>query len=126
MQITSIKKGNHNHSEWKKALSFYKDEIHVFKNRLTEVAQKYTNKEIMQQVEHFENQFLLQSENIDILQHEINLHLNAIANDVKEKAGHISNAQIADDDRLNNQFESEKKVFAELKTEFMYFLSKVM
>lgn len=76
----------------------------------------------MQQGEHFENQFLLQSENIDILQHVINLHLNAIASEVKEKAAPISNAQIADDDRQNNQFESEINIFYRIKNKIYAFL----
>jgi len=126
MQPTSIKKGTGNYGEWKSTLSFYKDELVIFKNRLTEIVQKNNGKEIMQQVEHFENQFLVQSEKIDILQHDINVHLNTMAQDVQQHAGHISTAALAEDSKLREQFESESRIYEALKTEFMQFLSKVM
>jgi hypothetical protein len=126
MQTTSsITPGSH-YGEWKNALSFYKDELHVFKNRLTEIVSKNNGKEIMKTVEHFENQFLLQAENIDILQHDINTHVSAMAGELKEHTGHISSGQLAEDAQLKDRVESESKVFAELKEEFMRFLSKVM
>jgi len=80
----------------------------------------------MQLVEHFENQFLVQSENIDILHHDINAHINAMVHDVQDHAGHISAAALAVDSKLRDQFESESRIFEGLKTEFMKFLSKVM
>jgi hypothetical protein len=126
MQTTSIKTNGNHYNEWKNALSFYKDELHVFKNRLTEIVAKNNGKEMMKSVEHFENQFLLQSENIDILQHDISTHINAMAGEIKEHAGHISAPQLATDAQLKDRVESETKVFTELKQEFMAFMSKVM
>lgn len=126
MQTTSIKAAGSSYGEWKSNLSFYKDELNVFKKRLTEIVAKNNGKEIMRQVEHFENQFLLQGENIDILQHDISTHLGSMAAEAKEHAGHISTAQIAVDAQLKDRVESEAKVFAELRDEFMHFLSVVM
>ena len=40
--------------DWKRELSFYKDEMGILKNRLLEVASKNTGKEILISVEHFE------------------------------------------------------------------------
>ncbi len=126
MQTTSIKAAGSSYGEWKSNLSFYKDELSVFKKRLTEIVSKNNGKEIMQQVEHFENQFLLQAENIDILQHDINTHLGSMAAEAKEHAGHISTGQLAADVQLKDRVDSEARVFAELRDEFMRFLSVVM
>ena len=40
MQTTSIKTATENHEGWKETLGFFKDELNIFKNRLTEVAAK--------------------------------------------------------------------------------------
>jgi hypothetical protein len=126
MQSTSITSGEHHYAEWKKDLGFYQDELKVFTNRLTEVAAKNTGRETMQMVEHFQNQFIIQSENIDILLHDLKLHVSAVAQDVQEHAGHVSRDRLAMDGVLKDRVDAETHVFGELKTEFMQFLSKVM
>jgi hypothetical protein len=126
MQTTSIKNVSHNHEEWKNALGFYKDELTIFKNRLAEVASKNTAKETMQMVEHFQNQFLIQGENIDILRHDINGHLNRMAKEAHLYAGHIDKDEIPLHFLLKDRFEDEQKVYNGLKEEFQQFLSRVM
>ena len=49
--------------EWTSNLSFYKDEIKIMENRLVEITSKNTSKEILAQVEHFQNQLIIQKEN---------------------------------------------------------------
>jgi hypothetical protein len=126
MQTTSVKNVTNEHAGWKSALGFYKDELAIFKNRLTEVAGKNTSKETMQMTEHFQNQFLIQTENIDTLQHDINEHLNAMVKEAQNDAGHLSKEQLVAHAKLKSRFESEQKVFAGIKKEFNAFLSKVM
>ena len=126
MQTTNIKKIDNHYSEWKSLLGFYKDELEVFKNRLNEVAEKNTSREIMQMTEHFQNQFLIQAENIDILLHDINEHLHLLANDVLRHGGHINKDEMMTRDLLKSGVEKEQEIFRQIKTEFMRFLSKVM
>ena len=123
---TSIKKITGNHEEWKNTLGFYKDELNVFKHRLIEIVAKNTGKEIMQMVEHFQNQFLVQSENIDILRHDINEHLKRMATEIQLHAGHIDKEELPVHFLLKDRYENEQKIFTELKEEFQQFLSKVM
>jgi hypothetical protein len=112
--------------EWQSTLGFYKDELAIFKNRLTEVAAGNTAKETMQMVEHFQNQFLIQSESIDILHHDINEYQNAIAKQIQQHAGHVNVMQLSSSALLKNRFENEKKIFTDIKKQFAGFLSKVM
>ena len=123
---TSIKNTTTNHDEWRKTLDFYKDELSVFKNRLIEVASKNTGQETMQMVEHFQNQFLVQSENIDILRHDISEHLKKMAAEIQLHGGHIDKGDIPVHFLLKERFENEQKIYNELKEEFQQFLSKVM
>jgi hypothetical protein len=126
MQTTNIKKVSNEYAEWQSTLGFYKDELAIFKNRLTEVAAKNTAKEIMQMVEHFQNQFLIQSESIDILHHDINEYQNGMAKEIQQHAGHVNTTQLSSRTLLKNRFENEEKVFTGIKKEFAGFLSKAM
>ncbi|GAB2816661.1 hypothetical protein [Ferruginibacter profundus] len=126
MQTTSIKKVSGNHDEWKNTLGFYKDELMICKKRLLEVVSKNTGKEIMQMVEHFQNQFLVQSENIDILSHDINEHMKRMATEIQSHAGHVDKEELPVHFLLKDRFETEQKVFTHLKEEFQQFLAKVM
>ena len=126
MQTLSIKNIDNRHSEWKSVLGFYKDELKLFKNWLEEVALKNTSKEIMQMTEHFQNQFLIQAESIDILLHDINEHLHLLANNIQQHAGHIDKEQMEVRDILQSRFKKEQHIFREIKAEYMRFLSKTM
>ncbi len=126
MQTPTIKKTDNENPAWQNTLGFYKDELDIFKKRLAEVAAKNTAKEILQMVEHFQNQFLIQTENIDILHHDIDEYRNAVAKEIQQHAGHVNAVQLATHDVLKSRFENEEKVFTDFKKEFAVFLSKVM
>jgi hypothetical protein len=114
------------HIEWKSNLGFCQDELKIFKERLDEVAGKNTGKEIMQMVEHFQNQFLIHSEAIDVLLHDINENLALAASEAEQRAGHISKDKISVHDSIRERVENEMQIFKDLKGTFTAFLSKVM
>jgi hypothetical protein len=126
MQVTSSKQLSNEHAEWKSTLGFYKDELVIFKQRLTEVSGKNTGKEIMQLAEQFQNQFLIHGENIDTIRHDINTHLNRMAAEMQEQAGHISQEQLAVHEQLKERVRMADKLFTEMKHEFALFLAKVL
>ena len=61
------------HLDYLNRLEFYTEEIAILKERLSEVTSKNTDKEVLKQVEHFQNQFI-QRNNIDELKHTIKIH----------------------------------------------------
>lgn len=126
MQTTSVKKIDNKHIEWKKSLGFYKDELIILNKRLTEIAERNTGKDVMQMVERFQNQFLVQSENIDILQHDINEHITAIAQESLYNAGHINKNQVDTHQVLQERVEQQEIIFNDIKDDFMKFLCKRM
>ncbi len=126
MQTTSVSNMGNDHIEWKSNLGFCQDELKIFKERLDEVAGKNTGKEIMQMVEHFQNQFLIHSEAIDVLLHDINENLALAASEAEQRAGHISKDKISVHDSIRERVENEMQIFKDLKGTFTAFLSKVM
>lgn len=115
------------HSEWLKALEFYKDDLNILKERLTEIAGKNTGKDAEAQMEHYENQLKVQLQNIDNLHHEILANLSKTAAQAQENtAGYVDAALIKADDLQKEAFTAIEKVINELRQDFNAFAAKWM
>ena len=112
--------------EWTSNLLFYKDEMKVMENRLAEIASKNTSKEILAQVEHFQNQLIIQKENIEILTHEININNHIINYEIEKNIIAIDHRSIKDHCALRDNVKSFESNFITFKVEFNAFLSKWM
>jgi hypothetical protein len=117
------------HSEnqdWLKRLDFYKEEIVILKERLDEVTSKNNAAEFLKDVEHFQNQFIVQRNNIDELGHSIKMNEQRLVNEVN------ANPIAVDHRKVENHVSEEdfigyfEKNFAELRIEYNKFLSKWM
>lgn len=114
------------HKEWLNKLSFYKDDLQVMQNRLDEIVSRNTSKELMVNLEHFQNQLIIQHEQIDILKHEINEHEKSIEKSI------IDNPVASDHRKMNDHSEYRDKMlrfedlFHELRKDLMSFVAKWM
>jgi hypothetical protein len=63
MNYTSVAHCGHEHQEWIKAMDFYKDDLQLLQKRLMEIAGKNNGHDTMAEVEHFQNQFIVQRNN---------------------------------------------------------------
>ncbi len=123
----SITHMNNAHSDWVRALQFYRDEVKVLSSRLTEIATKNTGKEVMVEVEHFENQFRIQLENIHDLSHEIKANIALIAHEAKaNSAGYIDGILFTRHNELATKFFTEEKIINELRHSFNQFAAEWM
>ena len=114
------------HVHWRRELSFWEDEIKSFKNRLEELVMRWTDKDVMAQLEHYQNQFIRQNEVIDGLQHQINVHeTNMSEHDIKHEDV-LDCSLVKNHIEFRNKMETQRKIFEELKKEFFNFLSKYM
>lgn len=114
------------HKIWLNKLAFYKDEILIMQNRISEVAKKNTSKEVRSFVEHFQNQLIVQKEQIDILHHEIINHENSIEEKSNKKSVVSGNKKFFDHSTQREKIEIFEKQFNELRKELIHFLSKWM
>jgi hypothetical protein len=114
------------HKEWLNKLSFYKDDLQIMQNRLNEIVSRNTSKELMVNLEHFQNQLIIQHEQIDILKHEINEHEKAIEKSI------IDNPVASDHRKMNDHTEYRDKMirfedlFHDLRKDLMSFVAKWM
>src|SRR6476661_6091400 len=84
------------HSEWLRTLDFYKEELAILQKRLDEVASKNTAPDAMAKLEQFQNQFIVQRNNIDEYKHSIHEHAHQVYEDLTRHAGKVEETLIDD------------------------------
>jgi hypothetical protein len=109
---------------WLKDLAFYKDELGTFVKRLEEVAALNNKKEILAQVEHFQNQFIRQNELIDLMKHDFNEKEKGLVSNVLSNPVASDRVIYQEPKELIDTFETFERIYRDLKIEFESFLSK--
>jgi predicted RNA-binding protein len=112
------------HRDWISKLKFYEDEILILKNRLSEIVSKNSQKDVLAQAEHFQNQFVVQKENIDEISHSITVDEDMIQKAVDKKPKDIGQLNTEPHSKEKVEMESFEKNFNELRAEFNKFASK--
>lgn len=126
MTYTTVAHCGTDHSQWIKGLEFYDEELDTLEKRLMEIVQKNNGSEVMASVEHFQNQFMVQRNNIDELLHAIHEHDKTVAKEAQDHAGKMRATEVDHHNQLKEQVESFEKIFNDLRHEYNRFLSKWM
>lgn len=114
------------HQQWKGELAFWKDELKSFNNRLFELVTRWTNKDVLAKLEHYQNQFVLHDAVIEDLQETIEEHETRIAGQSKSGSGALDTQLSKKHIEFRNSIETQRQIYAELKKEFFRFLTKYM
>ncbi len=123
---SSLNTLHHQNNDWLRVLEFYKEELSILTSRLEEVASKNTGKEILEQVEHFQNKFVILREQLDVLKHDINTRNEEVTELAKTRPEHIDEKFTSVNDRLLNRVKDFLHSIADTRYEFNNFLVKVM
>ncbi len=110
------------HLDYLNRLEFYTEEIAILKERLSEVTAKNTDKEVLKQVEHFQNQFIIQRNNIHELKHNIKIHENKLQMEVAKNPTAVDHRKVIVDDKTQDFMRYFEQNFNELRKEFNLFL----
>ena len=111
------------HQLWTSEAKFYVDELKIYQKRLAEVASKNTKEDVRKQVEHFQNQFSIQKEQLDILSHRVNEHEEWLAKYATNHPVAIDHKLFPDHESMHEKMDTFRKIYSELKKEFNHFLS---
>ena len=84
MERQKIYKQHEENKKWMNDLLFFQDELKVMSRRLSEIAAKNTSKEVLAQLEHFQNQAIVQQNNIDELKHHLNVGNDHLRNEIEK------------------------------------------
>jgi hypothetical protein len=112
------------HTAWVKELAFYKEELQFFRARLEEVAMRYTSAEVLKGIEHFQNQFYIQSNHLDTLLHDINAHESNIAEYAEEHPIAVDHVLFTDHKPLRECVEIHRDLWSSMKKEYQSYLAK--
>lgn len=110
------------HLSWLSEAKFYADELGIFQKRLEEVASKNTDTAIKAQIEHFQNQFIIQQDQMANLNHEAKIHEEWLANYAKENPVAVDHHLFADHQATHAKIDAFKKIYTDIKEEFNHFL----
>ncbi len=126
MKEINIKHITNLHSDALRGLDFYKQEITILKKRLEEIAADNTGQEAAERVEYFQNQFLIQNNNIDELKHGIHENIQNVEDQIRQSGAYVKVNTVGENLELYDQYISLEKVINEVRHEFNRFASKWM
>jgi len=111
-------------TEWTSKLNFYKDEIKIIKGRLEEVAAKNSSKEVLAQVERFQNQMIIQRNNIDEALHAVKINEEKLQAEINENPVAVDHRSVEYHAIEKDMVDSFEKNFNELRSEFNEFVGQ--
>lgn len=114
------------HVQWNRELFFWEDELKSFNNRLEELVTRWTDKNILARLEHYQNEFILHSRIRDELQQTIEIHEMNLAELTKRKRDVLDIQRVKQHIEFRDKMERQRQLYAELKKEFFRFLSETM
>jgi hypothetical protein len=114
------------HVQWNSELSFWEDELKSFNKRLEELVTRWTDKDVLAQLEHYQNEFILHDKRIDELQEAIEVHEARMAGLSKTETDALDTNFVKKHIEFRNKMETQRQIYADLKKEFFRFLSKYM
>ena len=112
------------HREWLNKIDFYYDDLKIMRHRLEEVAARNTDKSLMAQVEHFQNQFVIQRNELDGMKHAIHQAESGIAENVAQNGTAVNRRSMPDNVSMRDRIERFEKLFLRLRKELMTFVAK--
>ena len=106
---------------WRETLRSFKDEFGRFKNRLQDLAGRQTQRDVLLEVEHLDNQFHIQLINIHDLKQSIKIHQRQIDAGMAANNGTVSDEILAHHENLFDDYQQLENTLQELRQEFNHF-----
>lgn len=117
---------HHQGNDWLRELEFYKQELAILTSRLQEIAKRNTNKNVLAEVEKYQDRFILLREQIDTLHHNIGKRETNLEQQAKMSPEHITEKQNEPADSLLSQMKDFSTSIADTRFEFNRFLQRTM
>ncbi len=111
---------------WLNTLHFYKDDLTILKKHLEALVSKNNTSEFLKMVEHFQNQFIIQRNNIDEIFHAVKMNENLLEKEVKQNPVALDRRKTEYHEKEKDLVESFEKNFNQLRKEFISFCATWM
>lgn len=114
------------HAAWINKLKFYRDEIVILEKQLEEISSKNNRKDVLAMVDHFQNQFLIQKNNINNILHVVKRDEKKLILEIAGNPVAVDHRETDDHSKERDQVQTFEKTFNELRAEFKGFAAKWM
>jgi len=114
------------HKEWNNKLDFYKEDIAILEKRLEELVSKNTDQSIRAEIEKYQNQFIIQKNNIDQIQHIINQDEKEIVKEINDNPVAVDHRKKEDHSKERDLVETFEQKLNGLRSDFNSFSAKWM
>lgn len=114
------------HENWNRELLFWEDELTSFQNRLDELVLRWTAKEVLAEVEKFQNHIIVHREAIVSIKNQIELHETNMADHYKKDEDVLNKDLVSKHELLRYKIEIQRNLFNEFKGNFFRFLTKYL
>lgn len=114
------------HEHWRSELFFWKDEIRSFNNRLEELVIRWTDKEVLARLEHYQNLFILHERRIEEFLESIEKHEHLMAGKSMEGEISMDTVMVKNHMEYRNKMQLQRDIFRDLKKEFFAFLTRYL
>jgi hypothetical protein len=114
------------HEHWRSELLFWKDEMRSFNNRLEELVLRWTDKDVLAQLEHYQNEFILHEGRINEFLEGIETHEHRMAGKSKMGEDSMDTVLVKNHLEFREEMEVQRDMFHKLKKEFFTFLIRYM
>jgi hypothetical protein len=111
------------HKLWLNELKFASDELIIYEHYLEDLVQRHDQKEMLAQLEQYQNQFIREKEIIDILNHDIQKHEHKLVEFARLHPKFYDRFEMEDHEGLRESMERFRKIFHDLKANFFKFMS---
>ena len=112
--------------DWRRELQFFRDELVILRKRLDEVAARNTSKDIMVEVEHYENKFKVMAQDYDELIHDVGVMETSLKGAAVSKPDFINTKMVDTNGRVEALMRIVSSDFYETRHSFYEFLVKVL
>ena len=125
MPEVKLKQLQYESETWKRLLSFMMDENVHLKNRLSEILKNSFDRNLLEEIENFQNRFIKEDSWIGLLRHDVVEFDKLLEREISED-GQVATEINSRLNKLRNNIINADKEFDRLKTEFnSYLLEKV-
>ncbi len=126
-QTTNYLYDLHNiYKTWLNELALAKDEIAHFRKNLETVVNANNKVEITSKVEQYQNMFITNLNELQLLIHDVNTAERLIEENIKQNPVAADHRKMEVDGELNQRMQQFHKLFRELKFDYNNFLAKTL
>jgi hypothetical protein len=114
------------HENWQRELNFWEDELKSFRIRLEELVLRWTDQDVLAEIEKFQNQFMIQEKEFDAIKDQIAMHEKNMAAHYEKNEDVLNKMFVNQHLALREVLETERNLYHNLKKDFFRFMTKYM